>query len=317
MDVPAIEFESDLAQNDFPRPAGETSKEHGIVTSAENQQSPATPTAQSETGRDVAPASSYASTPPERIATDFERIEDVERELRDEQEGREDVSHSDDHDREDVSSSDNNNPRQRKRAGTPWAAGKCSCSNDVPEPWKRSVMQKRELGLPTDMKLLRRMQDFKRVCYAHAKAMGGHLGLMVRKLTYPQLLERMADVHKNRLHLGRLKTQPTTFSWFRVANRPPRPSDMLGPYKFAHMSSMGFAYDQSALLKRLGVNADAWLADGSINVTIFDWWFEGPIGRIIEAEFDMYRHHLREINGKPNYGWLRNSFYSIGQQLMR
>jgi hypothetical protein len=97
-DVPAIEFESDLAQNDFPRPAGETSKEHGIVTSAENQQSPATPTAQSETGRDVALASSYASTPPERIATDFERIEDVERELRDEQEGREDVSDSDDHD---------------------------------------------------------------------------------------------------------------------------------------------------------------------------------------------------------------------------
>ncbi|KAI9729777.1 MAG: hypothetical protein M1818_008391 [Claussenomyces sp. TS43310] len=27
--------------------------------------------------------------------------------------------------------------------------------------------------------------------------------------------------------------------------------------------------------------------------------------------------HLRSINGKPNYGRLRNCFYSVGQQLMR
>jgi len=31
----------------------------------------------------------------------------------------------------------------------------------------------------------------------------------------------------------------------------------------------------------------------------------------------MYHHHLREINGKKNIGWLRNMFYSITQQLMR
>ena len=31
----------------------------------------------------------------------------------------------------------------------------------------------------------------------------------------------------------------------------------------------------------------------------------------------MYHHHLREINGKKNIGWLRNMFFSITQQLMR
>jgi hypothetical protein len=31
----------------------------------------------------------------------------------------------------------------------------------------------------------------------------------------------------------------------------------------------------------------------------------------------MYRHHLREINKKKNYGWLRNIFHNINQQLMR
>ena len=31
----------------------------------------------------------------------------------------------------------------------------------------------------------------------------------------------------------------------------------------------------------------------------------------------MYHAHLRLINGKPNYGWLRNMYYSLGQQAMR
>jgi hypothetical protein len=33
---------------------------------------------------------------------------------------------------------------------------------------------------------------------------------------------------------------------------------------------------------------------------------------MILTEFDMYRHYLREINRKENYGWLRNMFYGIG-----
>jgi hypothetical protein len=38
---------------------------------------------------------------------------------------------------------------------------------------------------------------------------------------------------------------------------------------------------------------------------------------MVLTEFDMYRYHFRKINKKENYGWLRNMFYSIGQQLMR
>jgi hypothetical protein len=34
-------------------------------------------------------------------------------------------------------------------------------------------------------------------------------------------------------------------------------------------------------------------------------------------EFDMYLAHLRMINQKPNYGWLRNMYYSLSQQVMR
>jgi hypothetical protein len=41
------------------------------------------------------------------------------------------------------------------------------------------------------------------------------------------------------------------------------------------------------------------------------------IADIMFAEFNIYRHYLREINKKKNYGWFRNMFYSINQQLMR
>ena len=31
----------------------------------------------------------------------------------------------------------------------------------------------------------------------------------------------------------------------------------------------------------------------------------------------MYHAHLQLVNQKPNYGWLRNTYYSLGQQAMR
>ena len=41
------------------------------------------------------------------------------------------------------------------------------------------------------------------------------------------------------------------------------------------------------------------------------------IKKIVEKEFAIYRYHLREQNNKPNWEWLRNMYYSIGQQFIR
>ena len=195
----------------------------------------------------------------------------------------------------------------------------CGCSSDVTSGWKTTVAKSRSFSMASNMKLLRRMRGFQRVCYAHAKAMGGHMGLRVKKLSGPQLDERLQLLHDSRLRIGKLKTDAATFSWFRVKNRPHRPSDLLGPYKFMHAKPPAeFDYDQKALLAWIdGSAAETWEREGSVNVDLFGWWFDTAIGRIVLAEYDMYRHHLREVNGKGNYGWLRNMFYSIGQQLMR
>ncbi len=60
---------------------------------------------------------------------------------------------------------------------------------------------------------------------------------------------------------------------------------------------------------------------------MFDWWIqrriiltkclEHNIEEIVLKEFDMYKHHLRQINQRDNNDWLRNMFFFIDQQLMR
>ena len=50
--------------------------------------------------------------------------------------------------------------------------------------------KKKELGLPNELKLLGDMVAFKNVCYMHLKAMG-RLGLQLRQLKAPQLLEHL------------------------------------------------------------------------------------------------------------------------------
>lgn len=64
-------------------------------------------------------------------------------------------------------------------------------------------------------------------------------------------------------------------------------------------------------------------------VDCFGWWatetYAGPCATltkktildVVLEEFEMYHAYLRLINRKSNYGWLRNMYYSLGQQVMR
>jgi hypothetical protein len=124
---------------------------------------------------------------------------------------------------------------------------------------------------------------------------------------------------QHRLEIGAIKTDQATYRWFRVQSRPARATDALGPYKFfPQPAEATFQFDPAYTLQDFGLRTlDDWERDGSITVDVFSWWFERGIGDLILTEFDMYLHHLRRINGKANYGWLRSMFYSTRQQLMR
>ncbi len=214
-----------------------------------------------------------------------------------------------------------------KQASTPSSSQKrCLCSSDVTRGWKDTVTQRRKKAKLSDsIDLLNAQQDFRKVCFVHLKAMGARLGLRIKMLNTAALRQRLRYIYRHQAAIEQLKVNQKTYQWFRMTDRPRRPSDDLGPYMIPPVLPSLFDYEQPAVLKSIaaiiGVPAafisESWHTDGSVNLDLFSWWFQGPIGEIVLAEFELYRFHQREINGKSNLGWLRTMYHSIGQQLMR
>ena len=178
------------------------------------------------------------------------------------------------------------------------------------------------------------MGDDDGVCFQHSKNVASAVGMQTRNLNATTAKERLCRYHQADVDnaIGNLKAAKETYAWFRMTDRPCRPSDRLGPYKLMPNDAGAFAIDaddQARLCTYLGIDAEAWVRDGSVVVDCFDWWatkkYSGDrvtgaattILDVVLEEFDMYHAHLRLINQKPNYGWLRNKYYSLAQQVMR
>ena len=117
-----------------------------------------------------------------------------------------------------------------------------------------------------------------------------------------------------------------------MTDRPSPHSNHLGLYRLRPKDANVFtitADDQARLCTYLGTDREAWNRVGSVTVDCFDWWgtekytgthtglAEKTILDVLPEEFEMYYAHLRIIKKKPNYGWLRNMYHSLGQQVMR
>jgi hypothetical protein len=74
------------------------------------------------------------------------------------------------------------------------------------------------------------------------------MGLAIKGLNYAVLCHRLYLIYHAYNYLGTIKTDPTTYAWFRKAYRPLVPSDFLGPYKFIYNSVLRFSYNREALL---------------------------------------------------------------------
>ena len=64
---------------------------------------------------------------------------------------------------------------------------------------------------------------------------------------------------------------------------------------------------------------EEFMKDGNVVVKgFFDWIMKDEqLMWMVDVEFEMYAHHLREQNGTPNYGWCRNMWHSLVQQAIR
>jgi hypothetical protein len=82
----------------------------------------------------------------------------------------------------------------------------------------------------------------------YTQAIGGYIGLAIKGLNYTALCYRLRLLYYAYNYLSTIKTDLTTYSWFRKAYRPLVPSNSLGLYKFIYNSALRFSYNREALL---------------------------------------------------------------------
>jgi hypothetical protein len=228
--------------------------------------------------------------------------------------------------------------KKRKREAGTQRRHRCGCADEVPDGFITRCSTKKVINPGKQVQLVKEWVGLvdvgNEVCFQHSKSIASVVGMQTRNLNATTVKERLHHYHQAILDnaVGDLKTAKGTYAWFRMTDRPSRPSDRLGPYKLMPKDVGAFtidAEDQTRLCTYLGIDLEEWDRVGSIVVGCFDWWatekytgarvdlVEKTILEVILEEFEMYHAHLRLINKKPNYGWLRNMYYSLGQQAMR
>ena len=145
------------------------------------------------------------------------------------------------------------------------------------------------------------------------------MGLAIKGLNYTALYYKLRLIYYAHNHLGTIKTNPTIYSWFRKAYKPPVPSNFLGLYKFIYNSALRFSYNREALFNQIILLKDQEVQqrEGSVILNMFRWQWDSSILIIINEEMRIYRHYQRLINGRPNYSQLRMMVYGLCQQLIR
>ena len=216
----------------------------------------------------------------------------------------------------------------------------CLCGVTIPSGFISQLKKGthfNEIGQSQLIKKWKEHDGENNMCYQHSQALTATLKMKTKGLSKEGLVERLNAYHHHVINskVGDMKTDDKMYQWFHKLARGVRQSDTLGPYKYFH-SEVKFeldAADQQALCTYLGIDADDWDQVGSVNIDMMQWWKTTRVTNMkalrstVEKastifdvgvlEFDMYDHHLRLIDGKPNYGWNRTMFHSLIQQVMR
>jgi Phytanoyl-CoA dioxygenase (PhyH) len=165
---------------------------------------------------------------------------------------------------------------------------------------------------------------WKRICWRHIKLIGSGLELQTSNLDRRNMIERVDAVWNGRNNVDELVRSDQTYRWFRKAGRPAHKDDGLGPFRFRafkEVGGRGFGFDDSVIWKRFAGEGgkERFESDGNVVVSgLFDWIVKDEeLMGMVSVEFEMYRHHLREQDGKGNLGWCRNMWHSLVQQVIR
>ena len=159
-----------------------------------------------------------------------------------------------------------------------------------------------------------------KMCYRHIQSIASRLELQTGILNQEGMAERLGTLRGNAGGTDEIRRDSRTRDWFRKAGRPAHVDDDLGPFRFRAKERREFSFDGDSIWRRFAsVEAKGKFVEGG-NVVIsgvFDWIVkDAELMGMVNAEFEMYWFHLREQNGKANWGWCRNMWHSLGQQVM-
>jgi hypothetical protein len=81
-------------------------------------------------------------------------------------------------------------------------------------------------------------------------------------------------IYDRRNELGKLKTDTAIYFWFRLANRPIRPFDVIGVYRFRHFETPAFQFSSDNILGPDHAHIkQQFLKTGSMIIPdMFSWW---------------------------------------------
>jgi hypothetical protein len=222
-------------------------------------------------------------------------------------------------DGDDDSEDDERPAKKRKRDATAPRQHKCNCADEVPAGFITRCSTKKVINPGKQEQLVKEWMSHtdggNEVCFQHNKNIASVIGMQTRKLNATTVKERLRSYHQAILDgtIGDLMTDKGAYAWFKVADRPSRPSDGLGPYKLMPKVVTIFKIsveDQTRLCTYLGIDSESWDRAGSVVVDCFDWWTtekytgarmdlaEKTILEVILEEFEMYHAHLRLTNKK-------------------
>jgi hypothetical protein len=175
---------------------------------------------------------------------------------------------------------------------------------------------KAERDLESKVSLLEGMtaKDWSEMCHQHVRTIAGDFKLLNSRKNI-ELIQRIAAVQETSLQ--ELWGTAESRDWFRKDGKPSEEGDELGPFKFAEVEETEFEFDRERVWRRYAGEGvmESFLRDGNVVVKgLFNWIVrDKDLMAMVEAEFDMYCHHLQEQNGRSKLGWCRNMWHSLVQ----
>jgi hypothetical protein len=171
--------------------------------------------------------------------------------------------------------------------------------------------------------LLTGIPERSRFCRDHLRIFAGKTAGLITNVSTEVLLDRMRRLPKESSfeELQGFRDALSTRNWFRTSHRFLDDRERLEPFLYPSITNHStFTFDARQVLNRtVGRDVyDEWQSQGNLILNDLMSYLNHPsIARLIDDEFDLYKHHFQPHRAKAAMGFRRNMMYSLVQQMVR